>query len=202
MNRFILADPSRCIGCNTCMAACTQVHKAQGLKSLPRLTVMRTQAATAPVACRHCEAAPCAHICPVNAITFGPDSIMLNEQTCIGCKMCVLACPFGAITLHGAITQHGAGIAGVAGIRLPTPASSAAPDPLLAWDNGVRSVALKCDMCNFNANGPECVRVCPTNALFVVDDEGLARTRLARRDATVPMQALRGQFPPDDNPPR
>jgi hydrogenase-4 component A len=192
MNRFIIADPKRCIGCNTCMAACTQVHKAEGLQSAPRLTVMRTQEGTAPVSCRHCEDAPCARVCPVNAITFGPDSIILNEQTCIGCKMCALACPFGAIT------PQGTSIAGVAGIQIHTPTYSAALDPLLAWDIGVRSVAVKCDLCAFSDAGPACVRVCPTNALFIVDDQVLARTGQARREAAVPMQGFGLQPVPDE----
>ena len=31
MNRFVIGDPKDCIGCNTCMAACSEVHKAFGL---------------------------------------------------------------------------------------------------------------------------------------------------------------------------
>ena len=30
MNRFVIGDPKDCIGCNTCMAACSEVHKAFG----------------------------------------------------------------------------------------------------------------------------------------------------------------------------
>jgi hydrogenase-4 component A len=175
MNRFVVAEPSRCIGCNTCMAACTQVHKTEGLQAFPRLTVMRTQSVTAPVVCRHCEDAPCARVCPVNAITLGADSIILDEKTCIGCKMCALACPFGAIT------PHGTSIAGVAGIRINTPTQSAALDPLLAWEIGVKSVAVKCDLCAFRPEGPECVRVCPTGALFVLDRDSLERDSQAKR---------------------
>ncbi|MDR3535420.1 MAG: 4Fe-4S dicluster domain-containing protein [Acetobacteraceae bacterium] len=179
MNRFVIADPRRCIGCNTCMAACTQVHKAAGLQSHPRLTVMRTEDVTAPVVCRHCEDAPCARVCPVDAITHGPDSIVLDEKTCIGCKMCALACPFGAIT------PQGTGIAGVAGVRINTPTFSAALDPLLAWEIGVRSVAVKCDLCAFQEAGPECVRVCPTNALFVLDHSAFEQAAQAKRQSAA-----------------
>lgn len=48
MNRFVIAEPKRCIGCNTCMAACTQVHRQQGLQTHPRLTVERDAQGTAP----------------------------------------------------------------------------------------------------------------------------------------------------------
>ena len=47
MNRFVIADPQLCIGCGTCMAACSTAHKAEGLQTHPRLTVMRHKQATA-----------------------------------------------------------------------------------------------------------------------------------------------------------
>lgn len=176
MNRFVIAEPRQCIGCNTCMAACTQVHKAQGLQSHPRLTVTRTAEGTAPILCHHCEDAPCARVCPVNAITHGADAIVLDEKTCVGCKMCALACPFGAIT------PAGTSVAGVAGIMTSTPTYSAALSPLLAWEIGVRSVAVKCDLCAFAEGGPACVQVCPTNALFTIDNGTLGRVNTAKRD--------------------
>ena len=69
MNRFVIGDPKDCIGCNTCMAACSEVHKAFGLQSFPRLQVMRNDDVTVPILCRHCDDAPCATVCPVHAIT-------------------------------------------------------------------------------------------------------------------------------------
>jgi hydrogenase-4 component A len=33
MNRFVIANPEWCIGCNTCLAACSDVHKTEGLQS-------------------------------------------------------------------------------------------------------------------------------------------------------------------------
>lgn len=37
MNRFVMADPQWCTGCKTCLAACSDVHKKQGLQQHPRL---------------------------------------------------------------------------------------------------------------------------------------------------------------------
>ena len=56
---------------------------------------------TVPILCRHCDDSPCATVCPVHAITHINDTIQLNESLCIGCKLCGIACPFGAITQHG-----------------------------------------------------------------------------------------------------
>ena len=185
MNRFVIAEPKLCIGCNTCMAACTLVHKVEGLQSHPRLTVVRNGTATAPILCRNCEDAPCAKVCPVNAITQSGDAVVLNEVTCIGCKLCAIACPFGAIT------PSGTGILGVATLynqldyTAGRGAHPAGLDPILAWEPGVRSVAVKCDLCDFREQGPECVRVCPTKALFVVDDQVLDQSGDAKRKATI-----------------
>lgn len=179
MNRFVIAEPGRCIGCNTCMAACTLVHRVQGLQAAPRLTVTRTESATAPIVCRHCEDAPCARVCPVDAIKRADGAVMLDEKTCIGCKMCAIACPFGAIT------PSGTPISGVVGYRMPHPTHSAALDPLLAWDLGVKAVAVKCDLCSFQSSGPECTRVCPTNALALVDGDLLDRAADDKRLAAA-----------------
>ena len=54
---------------------------------------------TVPVQCRHCEDAPCAKGCPINAIKNEDNSIIIDEEICIGCKACVVACPFGAIEI-------------------------------------------------------------------------------------------------------
>ena len=183
MNRFVIAEPKLCIGCNTCMAACTLVHKAEGLQSHPRLAVVRNGNATAPVQCRNCEDAPCIKVCPVNAIVQGESAVELNEVTCIGCKLCAIACPFGAITPSG---TSNLGVATVYNQLEYTDAShSSGGDPILAWVSGVRSVAVKCDMCDFSDNGPECVRVCPTKALFLVDERTMSESNDAKRKATV-----------------
>lgn len=186
MNRFVIAEPKLCIGCNTCMAACTLVHKVDGLQSAPRLKVARNGNATAPILCRHCEDAPCAKVCPVNAIKQVGDAVVLDEVACIGCKLCAIACPFGAIT------PSGTGVIGVAtqynqldytvdeGNKQP-----AGLDPILSWEKGVRSVAVKCDLCASRETGPECVRVCPTKALFVVDNASLDQSAQTKRKARV-----------------
>ncbi|RLM23882.1 electron transporter [Brenneria alni] len=198
MNRFVIAEPKRCIGCNTCMAACTQVHRRQGLQTHPRLTVERDITGTAPVLCRHCEDAPCARVCPVNAITHQDQAVVLNENTCIGCKLCAIACPFGAITPSGSkplaipetFRQH------IPLSRLSdVPVSMSSINPFLSWNAGVRSVAVKCDLCAFQDQGPECVRVCPTKALLIIDDRQLERAAAVKRLHAMTWPAGDNSFP-------
>ena len=128
-NKRVVADSSRCIGCQTCMAACIEAHDIPGNIAAPRLRVTRTYEISAPVACHHCEDAPCAKACPMGALFFDPKNhrIGVNEDNCIGCKSCVMACPFGAVSV--ATTQV----------------------PVLMGDVRVgsqtKSFVLKCDLC-------------------------------------------------------
>lgn len=181
MNRFVIAEASRCIGCNTCMAACATAHKAQGLQAQPRLTLTKTADVSAPVLCRHCEEAFCLRVCPVKAITQDDvhNRVVVDEKACVGCKMCGLACPFGAITPAGTST------AGVAGVKTMTPTFSEALAPTLAWEVGVRAVAVKCDLCAFSNDGPACVRACPTNALIIVDHDQARRANLVKKKSNA-----------------
>lgn len=188
MNRFIIAEPKLCIGCNTCMAACTQVHKKVGLVDPPRLVVTRDDNGTAPVLCRHCEDAPCAKVCPVNAITFTKRSVRINESTCIGCKLCGIACPFGAISPAACKPE---GVPEVYEQYIPqsmlsdVPRSPASMSPFLAWNAGQKVVAVKCDLCYFREEGPACIQSCPTNALFMVDDQVLEHANETKREQSI-----------------
>ena len=129
MNRFIDINPERCIGCGTCQSACADAHRMQGLQDTPRLALVKTGGISAALACHHCEGAPCAEVCPVNAIEHDGDRIHVKEQECIGCRLCAVACPFGAI--H----PDGTSIAGVAGMCDPTPSYPKSLSSLLTCDN-------------------------------------------------------------------
>ena len=104
MNRFIDINPERCIGCGTCQSACADAHRMQGLQDTPRLALVKTGGISAALSGHQCEGAPCAEVCPVNAIEHDGDRIHVKEQECIGCRLCAIACPFGAIHPDGA--QH------------------------------------------------------------------------------------------------
>jgi len=191
MNRFVIAEAKLCTGCGTCEAACVEVHQAVGLQAYPRLHVTETPQGTMPVQCRHCEDAPCAKVCPVTAITHGAGMIDLNESTCVGCKMCALACPFGAIEPHGTSPQsqqlpHPAYAGPAVPSELPTPQEVPMPlSSLHDWSPGVRTVAVKCDLCYFRAEGPRCVQVCPTKAMRLVDGDSLVASVHAKQRLTA-----------------
>ncbi len=196
MKSFVVADPTKCIGCQTCMAACSDVHKKQGLQSHPRLTVVKHNDATAPIMCRHCEDAPCATVCPVHAIKKEEDRILLQETLCIGCTLCAVACPFGAIALDG---SRPVAMSHSYDTFIPSTPRSSNPCPsnpksfghdLLAWEPGVKSIAVKCDLCGFRDQGPACMEVCPTGAIVLVDEASALQARDAKREAASSVSAV------------
>jgi hydrogenase-4 component A len=165
MSRRIEIEPSRCIACGTCQAACSLGHKRVGLQDQPRLFLYQSRNVVASVTCHHCENAPCVKVCPVNAIRCDSDkAIRVDEKNCLGCKLCAIACPFGAIHLGGTPTT------GVVGIEYASPTFVGATSPLLQWKLGVYSCAVKCDLCvNDPAGFPQCVTYCVTKALRLVE---------------------------------
>lgn len=181
MNTFIAIEPDRCIGCGTCLAACSHGQRVAGLQAEPRLALTFAPQVTAAVTCHQCEGAPCLAVCPVDAIARTDEAVVVNEQACIGCKLCAIVCPFGAIHPAGTST------AGVAGIAFETPSQPRGTSPLLAWSIGVYTCAVKCDLCSTYdpEGGPHCVRACPTNALFVRDATTLGDARKDKMKAAA-----------------
>ncbi len=194
MNFFVIADSRRCIGCFACQAACVENHRRAGLQAYPRLIVTDTAEGTMPVQCRQCEDSPCAVVCPVKAIVLRDNSVRLNESLCIGCKMCGLACPFGVILPGGTpLPTYGFNIGQYSYMNTPYQSESMHLREmnqddflsLLAWHLGQKKVAVKCDLCFFDAAGPACVRACPHKALSFIDEKAGENTGRVERMKSV-----------------
>ena len=67
-----------------------------------RIRLVAIEDATVPLQCRHCEDAPCIAVCPTEAIEkLGPNQpVLITDERCIGCKLCMMVCPFGVVALR------------------------------------------------------------------------------------------------------
>lgn len=105
MNKVLVVDHAKCTGCRSCEMACSVSH-AQVVnpgKSAVRVVKWEGEGLSVPIVCQQCEEPACAAICPVQAISREPntDAVIVDGDLCVGCRMCVVACPFGAIVLDG-----------------------------------------------------------------------------------------------------
>ena len=115
----VLFDATRCIGCRKCESGCNKVNKLKApAKPFEDLTVLDTvrrtdetnytvvnkyQGKNGPVfrkaQCNHCMEPACASVCFVRAFTKNPDgSVTYDASVCVGCRYCMVACPFNVPT--------------------------------------------------------------------------------------------------------
>lgn len=104
MEKIIFVDYHKCVGCGTCEMVCSLVHEGVCSPSLSRIRIVRDQSNGyhIPITCAFCEKAPCINICPVTAISKSKETgvITIDEEKCIGCRQCVIACPFGHMNFN------------------------------------------------------------------------------------------------------
>ncbi|MBI2214087.1 MAG: 4Fe-4S binding protein [Acidobacteria bacterium] len=96
MEMFV--DPNRCIGCQSCVQACSECDTHKGVSMIHLEYVDRPHSVqTVPVVCMHCDSPTCAEVCPADAIKKSDDGVVqtARKPRCIACNNCVIACPFG-----------------------------------------------------------------------------------------------------------
>jgi carbon-monoxide dehydrogenase iron sulfur subunit len=99
----IVVHEEKCTACRECELACSFSHTSEFNPALSRIRVndLYEEQFYLPMTCVHCADAPCATVCPTVAIGKEPDGqILIHEERCIGCKMCLLACPFGVMSFQ------------------------------------------------------------------------------------------------------
>ncbi len=86
----IVIQPDLCDGCLDCQEACAKLHGTSGI------LVREVEGSFYPIICQQCEDAPCEMICPTDAISKEG----IDKDKCIGCGLCMMVCPFGAVVIH------------------------------------------------------------------------------------------------------
>lgn len=173
-------DISACIGCAACVVACRAENNIPtvGLKEMLHhrdlqwlridhyFNLKKKKSLFVPMACRHCEDAPCEAVCPVNATVHTSDGLnAMVYPRCWGTRYCAAACPYEARTFN----FYDYARKSQAATQLP-------PNP----DVTVRSrgVMEKCTYCVQRINSAKaqnstpqtaCQLACPTRAIKLVD---------------------------------
>lgn len=118
----LLIDTAKCDGCDDCVTACHQENgvtghdrprtDAQWIRKVSLKDRHTGYVQTLPLMCQHCEHPPCVDVCPTAASFKRADGIVLvDKHTCIGCRYCVMACPYGARSfIHEDVTGQKADV--------------------------------------------------------------------------------------------
>ena len=147
MRKMLLIDPDKCTGCRMCVLACSfnKTNTFNPTRSRISIAKWDEEGIMVPIMCQHCEDPPCMAACPIDAISKDEETgtVLINQAICIGCRMCMMVCPFGG--------------------------------PLF---DPVERKVVSCDLCD---GDPQCVSICPTEALRYVRADRSAAIR--RREA-------------------
>lgn len=188
----------RCIGCNTCAVACKMQNNVpdgmlwnrvltEGCERFDSAegTYPNLSRTYLPLACQHCENPACERVCPTGA-TYKDDKgrVEIDYDKCIGCRMCMAACPYNARTFNWNEPVRATG-ASYGDVRVP--------------ERG-RGVMEKCTLCKERTDEgdePMCVRCCPADARVFgdLDDPDSAVSRLRREQSAEVLLEEKGTRP-------
>jgi phenylacetyl-CoA:acceptor oxidoreductase 27-kDa subunit len=104
MSRWaMVADLRRCVGCQTCTAACKVTNGTSPWVQWRWVVDFEigefpdVWRAFVPVGCQHCDEPPCVAACPTGATWKREDGIVVTDyDKCMGCSYCAVACPYQA----------------------------------------------------------------------------------------------------------
>lgn len=92
MKQILLTDPEKCDGCNDCIEACSKYNDE------PALFLHKMTDGYQAIICQQCINPSCLKGCFRDAIYREDGVVKINQDRCVGCRLCMLMCPIGSIT--------------------------------------------------------------------------------------------------------
>jgi len=175
MHYGMVIDLKRCIGCYAFVAAC-RAENATGtgitFARVQRLEWGKYPAVkrmALPLLCMHCQDPPCMDVCPTGATKQRPDGIVwIDKDLCIGCRYCMLACPYAARYFNDREIPYFAN--GMPGNGKTPPHKT--PFEEQGYARHTLGTVEKCDFCSARVDQgqePACVANCPSKARIFGD---------------------------------
>ena len=166
MRYGMVIDLNRCVGCDACTFACKQkngtasgVYWCQVLKSETG-SYPNARPSYTPLLCMHCASPACVDVCPTGASVKRADGIVyIDQDKCIGCRACILACPYEARSFSKKFRGY-------------YPDKGPTAYETLQQEGKVKGTVSKCNLCLdlIETGGiPACVQTCPSSARFFGD---------------------------------
>jgi molybdopterin-containing oxidoreductase family iron-sulfur binding subunit len=190
----MVIDLQECVGCGGCVIGCKNENNVKEnvawasriIRTVGQFPNVKYE--YIPTLCNHCENAPCVKGCPTRAMHKAEGDITMHDpDKCIGCRYCIINCPYGVIfandeeghrfwsddvhLIEGSTTSAIEVVQKVGGRVLPyyNPARE-----LSKRGTGIRRKGIpeKCTLCDHRVvkgELPYCVEVCPANARIFGD---------------------------------
>ncbi len=181
--KFVMViDLARCKNLRKCHDACEKMHHLSPEKEWLKVLKMQDNELSAPywqpTMCFHCDHPPCVKVCPVDATYKRSDGIVLiDTERCIGCRFCMVACPYSARSFDWSEPE----------IPLEIANQPYSPETSVPPKKGTVS---KCDFCpDMVRMGeiPHCVTACPNGVIYFGDENEDA---VSNGDETVRLSTL------------
>ncbi len=98
-DKILSINAEKCTGCRKCEMVCSIFHTGTSDPNRSRIKVTKWEniGLYLPVSCHNCEKPFCIEVCPAKAChrDLQTNKVVIDKTKCIGCKTCILACPFG-----------------------------------------------------------------------------------------------------------
>jgi molybdopterin-containing oxidoreductase family iron-sulfur binding subunit len=182
----LLIDATKCApGCTKCIDACHTENgvseklpdarqNSQWIRKIELVDRRNGKKTELPMMCQHCAEPPCVDVCPTGASMKRADGIVLvDRHTCIGCRYCMMACPYKARSfVHAPLTEQ---------------------NPEVPRGQGCVESCTLCVHRVDKGQTPACVESCPEGAMLFGDLNDPS-SAIARRIASVPTTQVRADL--------